>query len=82
MKSKTKKGETYKKSIIKVRKYSIIITHYSDGTCNMNREVENFSALELLGVLEKTQLDIMEQIGVKIKPDITTRKAIIDKKKD
>lgn len=48
----------------------------------MNREVENFSALELLGVLEKTQLDIMEQIGVKIKPDITTRKAIIDKKKD
>ncbi len=68
--------ETPDKEIILVKKYIISEIYYKDGTYAMKRTCDGFDALELLGVLELTQREIVDQIRGRIKPDIIERKFI------
>jgi hypothetical protein len=61
-----------------VKKYSIEIIE-SDKGYSMNRTVEGFTALELMGVLEFIQLEIIEQMKGAIKPTEINRTVIINK---
>jgi hypothetical protein len=71
-----------KKKVKVVRKavYTIEFLVYSDDTTTINRTAENFSAFELIGILELSKEDIVKQIKGEIKPDIVTRKVIVNKK--
>lgn len=51
----------------KIKKYSIEIIE-SDKGYSMNRTMSGFTALELMGVLEFIQLEIIEQMKGQIKP--------------
>lgn len=51
----------------KIKKYLIEIIE-SDKGYSMDRTMEGFTALELLGVLEFIQLEIIEQMKGQIKP--------------
>lgn len=69
-----------KKKIIKKQVYTIEVETYSDGTSNMKRTCDGFYFYELLGILDFTRDEILQQIKGKIKPDIVERKVIVDKK--
>jgi hypothetical protein len=55
-----------------VKKYSIEVIENDKGY-SMNRECTGFTALELLGVLEFVQFEILEQMRGNIKPTSITR---------
>lgn len=59
----------------KVNKYIIEMIE-TDAGYSMNRTCEGFTALELMGVLEFVQLEIIEQMKGKIKPTEITRTVI------
>lgn len=61
----------------KVKKYQIVVTKTDDGY-SINRTCDGFSAIELLGVLEHAQLEIMEQMAGRIKPNKVKRTIIIE----
>ena len=42
--------------------YTITIEHKEDGTKTMTRRNDGFNAIELLGLLELTQQDILKQL--------------------
>lgn len=56
----------------KVKKWSIEVIETDEGY-EMNRECAGFTALELMGVLEYVQIEIMEQMRGNIKPTIIKR---------
>ena len=56
----------------KVKKWSIEVIETDEGY-EMNRKGEGFTALELMGVLEYVQIEIMEQMRGNIKPTIIKR---------
>jgi len=56
----------------KVKKWSIEVIETDEGY-EMNREGEGFTALELMGILEFVQIEIMEQMRGNIKPTIIKR---------
>jgi len=58
--------------------YSIEIIHYDDHTYRMNRVCDGFTPIELIGILEFTQREIIEQIAGKFKPDVVKRTYIKD----
>jgi D-Tyr-tRNAtyr deacylase len=66
------------KKVEKIQKYIIEVIIYEDGSTRMNRTCDGFNALELLGVLEFTQIEIMEQIKGRIKPDLVKRTVLTD----
>lgn len=77
--SSNNKKNPVNKPISRVQAYSIKIIHYEDGTIGEERVNDGFNALELLGIMERTQLNIMEQLGSKVnKPDIVKRTCITD----
>ena len=51
------------------------------GTKHLERTCDGFNPLELMGILELTQLDILQQMSGKIKPDIVKRTVIEDRLK-
>lgn len=57
------------------KKYSVEMIE-TDGHLKMNRTCEGFTALELMGVLEFVQLEIIEQMKGQIKPDEIKRTVI------
>lgn len=50
-----------------------------DGKILFQRENEGFNLFELIGILEHTQLDLMERFAKGIEPDKIETKAIVDK---
>ena len=61
-----------------MKKFEII---HEDTEDNMFRETRNndgFTAYELLGILERVQMDIIAQMRGIIKPDIVKRNVIED----
>jgi hypothetical protein len=67
------------KKTSRVCRYTIENIVYSDGTASMRRKNEGFSGIELLGILEMTQLEIIQEIAGKLKPDVITREVVVDK---
>ena len=62
---------------MKLKKYTIIVKYYGDKS-EMERKNYGFNPLELLGVLEFSQREIMEQIQGKIQPEVIKRKVVKD----
>lgn len=59
----------------KIKKYTIEMTETDKGY-SMNRTCEGFTSMELMGVLEFVQFEIIEQMRGLIKPTIVKRKVI------
>ena len=55
--------------IAKKRTYTIEVTDYTDGTCNMKRTNEGFQAFELIGLVDELKFDLFAQARGEIKPD-------------
>lgn len=62
---------------IRTRVYKITMREKSNGNYTLHRECDGFTALELLGLLERTKQDILDQItGRMPKPDFVERTVI------
>jgi hypothetical protein len=64
--------------VVSVKEYSIRIEEKWSNEKkrpmhNVTRKNRGFSAIELLGVLENAQLDILEQMSGTIRPDVVKR---------
>lgn len=57
-----------------MKEYSIKVELNEDGTKQMSLKNKGFSPLELLGLMELIQLDIMRQLMENVKPDILEKK--------
>ena len=68
------------RTIVNEKIYTIKIVTYSDGERHLIRENDGFSPLDLLGYMEHAQLEIMQQLAGKMKPDIVERKFVKPKK--
>ena len=66
------------KKIIKESTWVVKYITYDDGTTTLNRVNDGFNPFELLGMLEISKDDIIQQIKGQIKPDIIKRKVIDD----
>lgn len=66
-----------KKKIAKKRQYKIVLYDYEDGTSKLTRLNEGFNAFEILGILERAQQEIIDQISGRIKPTVIERKVKI-----
>ena len=66
------------KKIIKESTWVVNYITYDDGTTTLNRVNVGFNPFELLGMLEISKDDIIQQIKGQIKPDIIKRKVIDD----
>jgi hypothetical protein len=60
------------------RTYTIKYVSLPDGSEGIERTNDGFSAIELLGILEMTQLDIMAQLAGTFKPDFIKRNVVKD----
>lgn len=64
-------------TVVKSQSYLIEYNYMSDGTLQVSRTNNGFTAIELLGVVTKTQQDILKQIsGEMTQPDIVKRTVI------
>lgn len=66
------------KKILAKKTYTLGVTIFDDNTTELSRLNDGFTALELLGLLEKIQLEIMQQMSAEIKPDVIKRTIIED----
>ena len=62
--------------IVKEKTYSIKHITYEDGSSHLIRENNGFNPFELLGYLEHAQLEIMQELAGKMKPDIVERRVV------
>lgn len=69
------------KKIIKKRKWIVEHIFYHDATTELKRTNDGFNAFELMGILELSKDDIINQIKGNVKPDIIKRK-LIEKNKE
>jgi len=60
-----------------MKRYTIEIEEDENGKSCVTRRAENFSAIELLGILEHTQMEIVKQMAGEIRPDKITREVVI-----
>ena len=58
--------------------YSITIEENEAGGYDMHRICDGFTALELLGILEFVQQEIIEQMNRNLKPDMIKREVVVD----
>ena len=65
-----------KKDIIKKRTWIVEHITYIDGTTELSRTNDGFNPLELMGLLELSKDDIINQIKGAVKPDVIKRKVI------
>ena len=63
-----------KKEIVKKRKWIVEHIMYDDGTTQLSRTNDGFNPFELMGILELSKDDIINQIKGDVKPDIVKRK--------
>lgn len=64
------------KQIISKRKWIVEHITYSDGTTAISRTNDGFNSFELMGVLELSKDDIINQIKGIVKPEIIKMKVI------
>ena len=62
--------------VIKKQTYTISLTYFDDGTIVADRINDGFNAMELLGYLERVQIEIVQQMNGVIKPTRTKRKFV------
>lgn len=60
---------------MKIKKYTITLEE--DETYRMKRSCEGFNPIELLGILEFCQLEILQQMAGEITPDVVEREVIV-----
>jgi len=65
------------KTIVVKKTYTIEEIQYSDDTFTLDRTNDGFTAIELLGLCEMAQLEILDQIRGGIKPD-TIKRSIVE----
>jgi hypothetical protein len=56
--------------------YTITCEITKDDKVRIDRVCDGFTAIELLGILEYTQLDILKQMSGEIRPDIVNRTVV------
>lgn len=66
------------KEVSKICTYTITVTKYTDGSQNMLRVNDGYHPLELLGLMDFTSREIVEQMNGNIKPDVIKRQVIVD----
>ena len=66
------------KNVVRSCKYEITMEFYEDGSSKMQRTADGFTAIELIGVLELTMMEIREQMKGTITPDVIKRQVIED----
>ena len=64
------------KKIKEVKTYTVKLTVYKDNTSMLERDNTGYLPHEILGLLEISRFDVMEQIKGNIKPDYIERKVI------
>ena len=64
------------KTIINKQQWIVEHITYSDGTTELTRTNDGFGALELLGLIEISKDDVIDQIRGKVTPDIINRKFV------
>jgi hypothetical protein len=74
---KTENINKLKEMKTKVKKYQIILTE-SDKGYSIDRINDGFNVFELMGLLEHTQIEIMQQMAGKIKPTRVKRTVITE----
>jgi len=62
------------KKVITKREWIVEHIIYNDGTTELKRTNDGFNSLELMGLLELSKDDIINQIKGNVKPDIIKRK--------
>lgn len=75
--SKIKEKE--EKKVKSTKTWTVSWTIYEDGSTSLDRTNDGFTFLELLGVLNISNDDVIQQIKGNVKPDIITRQVITDK---
>jgi len=63
---------------MKTKKYTIELIENNDGTSILNRRNDGFNGYELLGIMEKIQLDILQQLAGNVKVDVVKREVVLD----
>jgi hypothetical protein len=67
------------KKVITAKKYEFLVTHFDDGTTNLERTNDGFNALEILGLTNLISLEVKDIIqGKEIKIETIQRKVVID----
>ena len=69
-----KESMTNDKKVIKKRKWIVEHIMYDDGTTQLSRKNDGFNSFELMGLLELSKDDIINQIKGNVKPDVVKRK--------
>ena len=62
----------------KTKKYTIEVIEDSEKGTTINRENNGFNLMELLGILEYTQLDLIDRLKKDVKPDKIETKVVLD----
>lgn len=79
MKKEKSKPSTKKyPKIISTKRWIIELTTYDDNTQTLNRTNDGFTALELLGLASRSQIEILHQMDGTIKPTTIKRNIIED----
>ena len=73
---KTEKKKTEKKQVVKTNVYHVELTFYEDGTTSLRRYNNGFNLFELLGILDLTRVEIVEQMRGNLKPDVIKREVV------
>jgi hypothetical protein len=64
------------KKVKRIKTWTYKVTEYDDNTSLLERTNEGFNAHELLGLIEETKDDIIQQMRGNIKPDSIKRNFI------
>jgi hypothetical protein len=64
--------------VVKIQKYVIEVNHLSDGSTEMRRTNDGFSAIELIGMCGMIKREVFLQMDGHLKPDIVTREVVSD----
>lgn len=64
------------KQIVKIKKWTIELTEYSDGSSQIHRTNDGFHAYEILGLAVQAKEEIIKQMQGKMKPTVTKRTVI------
>ena len=70
------------RKVVSVKKYTVKVVNYSNGTESMHRTNDGFKPLEVLGLCEYISREAREMMAGRIKPDVITRKVINRNNKD
>lgn len=66
------------KKVESKKTWTVTWTVYEDGSSSLDRTNNGFTWLELLGVLNISNDDVIQQIKGNVKPDVITRQIIKD----